>query len=65
MVEDGGILNERDENESWRILSKGWILLCIRFICFIVPRITLFAYPYFQDPQLRTNQRIKRKEQES
>lgn len=38
-----GILNEKDENESWRILSEGWILLCIRFISFIVPRITFFS----------------------
>lgn len=38
-----GILNEKDENESWRILSEGWILLCIRFIRLIVPRITLFS----------------------
>lgn len=71
-----GILNEKDENESWRILSEGWILLCIRFISFIVPRIT-FLSPLtlasssfrhsFQDPRLGTNQatRLNRKKRET
>lgn len=71
-----GILNEKDENESWRILSEGWILLCIRFISFIVPRITLLSpltlasssfRHSFQDPRLGTNQatRLNRKKRET
>lgn len=71
-----GILNEKDENESWRILSEGWILLCIRFISFIVPRITLLSpltlasssfRHSFQDPRLGSNQatRLNRKKRET